>query len=158
MRAHSDTKNILIFEKHDEVLRRPSPSSASPALRSGSRCFFTCILRHFLPTQHCQRARHTQDSVRMKTHTLALRFPTSFSKRSRCRCRRSPTFVRFTARRSHLTSYETHIRTPRGSVARLRLNIASPPRTRELRQRACEAAEGRTRGSPARCMFLLNVG
>lgn len=69
MRAHSDIKNILIFEKHDEFLRRPSPSSASPALRSGSRCFFTCILRHFLPTQHCERAKHTQDSVRMKTHT-----------------------------------------------------------------------------------------
>lgn len=63
------------------------------------------------------------------------------------------------ARRSHLTSYETHIRTPRGSVARLRLNIASPPRTRELRQRACvDAQEGRTRGPPVRRMFLPAVG
>lgn len=60
---------------------------------------------------------------------------------------------------SHLASYETHIRTPRGSVARLRLNISSPPRTRELRHCAGEAAkEGGTPGSPARCMSVLEVG
>lgn len=71
----------------------------------------------------------------------------------------APQFVRLAARRSHLTSYDAHIRTPRSSVARLRPSIASPPRTRELSQRACEVAKGGlTRGSPTRYMFLLEVG
>lgn len=59
MRAHSDIKNILIFEKHDDFLRRLSPSSMSPPLRSDSRCFFTCILPYFYP-HSTARKRNTQ--------------------------------------------------------------------------------------------------
>lgn len=66
MRAHSDIKNILIFEKHDEFLRRPSPSSVSAPLRSESRCFFTCILLYFYP-HSTARNRNTQEDDRMKT-------------------------------------------------------------------------------------------
>lgn len=47
MRAHSEIRNILILEKHDEFLRTLSPSSMSSPLRPESRCFFTCIPPHF---------------------------------------------------------------------------------------------------------------
>lgn len=80
MRAHSDIKKILIFEKHDEFLRRASPSSASPALRSGSRCFFTCILRHFFffffyPHSTARERNTHRTAVRMKTHTPRFTLP-----------------------------------------------------------------------------------
>lgn len=68
MRAHSDIKNILIFEKHEEFLRRPSPSSMSPPLRSESRCFFTCILLSLYPTRNCRESEtHAREGDRRKT-------------------------------------------------------------------------------------------
>lgn len=70
MRAHSDIKNILIFEKQEEFFRRPSPSSMFPPPRSESRCFFTCILAHFFfcyPHSTARNRNTREQDDRMKT-------------------------------------------------------------------------------------------
>lgn len=108
MRAHSDIKNILIFEKHEGFLRRPSPSSMCPPLRSESRCFFTCILASLYPHGNARNRKHTgEERPRGKTPAgTGFRFShlkTTFA-------------VLLVANSSSYTpsSYETHVQTPRG--------------------------------------------
>lgn len=123
IRAHSDIKNILIFEKHEEFLRGPSASSMSPSLRSGSLCFFTCILSYVSLTE--LREIETHSRVTKGTHWQVQCFAFRFPWRLHSGCSLAPFLSIQQTVLFHLTSYQTHIQTPRGSVASLRLNIAS---------------------------------
>ena len=129
MSAHSEIRNILIFEKHEEFLRRPSPSSMSPPLRSESRCFFTCILPLFIPTA-LREKRNTQreeeeEEEKEEDRSYRRRWqPRSFASSPRRRLHSRRRFNKLSV--SHLTTnYETHVQTPRGSAARPPLNIAA---------------------------------
>lgn len=122
MRAHSEIKNILIFEKHDGFLERLSSSRMSPSLRlSESRCcFFTCILA-CVPTALRE----------IETHG---RVAAGASSGLHSRCSSAPILRGQQTACLSSGGYRTRIQTPRGLAARLRLHISLPRRRREPRE------------------------
>ena len=124
MRAHSDIKNILIFEKQEEFFRRPSPSSMFPPPRSESRCFFTCILAHFFFVTHTALRETETHESRMTAWrhwlvTLLPPAPGGYMREERSSFSRGFLFFFFSRIwyfLLHVTSYETRIPTLRGAA------------------------------------------